>query len=286
MCRFHILKTNELAIRLKVPKIQFFMDYLSIDNIKHIVSKVTETSVGIGKYINAFIPEINNNSQKGLELCHIGKFLFLLNDGYEIHKLSEMPDFILKKNYDKVGLEHEILINKKNKKTEGTVQDFFTNAKREFQITYPELKFLANIWYDKSKISLKKNEYNEKKNEVNKVIYHFYKTGKLLTNSVIKDLSISPHTMLVFCPNSGACCVESVNTQDIYDAILKKEEKVELYIQKTNIQEQWLLIVIGGCGSSSYDEPLFFQTPIIINNSKFKKIYLLHDSNEKLYTLK
>jgi hypothetical protein len=263
------------------------MENLSIDNIKQMVSKVTETSERIGSYINPFLLEVKGDSQKELELCHLGKFLLLLNNGYTLDKLpEEKPDFILKKDNTKVGLEHEILVNNRLKKTEGTVNDFFKNAKTEFQSTYPELKFLANIWYNNSNISLKKKEYDAKKNEVNKVIHHFHKTGSLLPNSVITDISISPHSKLAFCPNPGAYYVDNATTQDIYNAILKKEKKVESYIEKTNIKKQWLLIVIGGCEASGYDVPLNFETPIITDNSKFEKIYLLHDFEEKLYTLK
>jgi hypothetical protein len=59
------------------------------------------------------------NKQKTLEICHTGKFLYLLDDYYEIHEVTDNPDFILREKEFFVGLEHQIIVNEKSRERRG-----------------------------------------------------------------------------------------------------------------------------------------------------------------------
>ena len=71
---------------------------------------------------------------------------------------------------------------------------------------------------------------------------------------------------------------KEITEEIIKEAINKKEAKIESYISKTNLP-QWLLLVIGGVGESSYlfenkfDNPSIYWFPIILGN--IYSVYLL-----------
>jgi len=65
-------------------------------------------------------------------------------------------------------------------------------------------------------------------------------------------------------------------------AIKKKEKKISSYRENSgNIQ--WLLIVIGSNGESSYNMNKTIEVDI---KTEFDKVYVLEDFNNKLYELK
>lgn len=69
----------------------------------------------LSNLINPFISELkinqSKNQQKILEVCHVGKFLIFFENQIQIDSLSEKPDFILNFNNEKIGLEHQIVID-------------------------------------------------------------------------------------------------------------------------------------------------------------------------------
>ncbi len=85
---------------------------------------ISENRVTLDTIIGGFINELNidpiRNRKKIIEVCHVGKFLMLLENESKIERLSEKPDFIIQVNSEIVGLEHQILIEKMPK----SVKDF------------------------------------------------------------------------------------------------------------------------------------------------------------------
>ena len=82
--------------------------------------------------------------------------------------------------------------------------------------------------------------------------------------------------------NLGAWWVKDVTKELITKAVRKKELKISAYKENTG-KTQWLLIVIGSTGESSYN----LYNPFEINlKTVFDKVFILEDFNNKLFEIK
>ena len=90
------------------------------------------------------------------------------------------------------------------------------------------------------------------------------------------------HSQFSLQPNMGAWWQRNINADLLRGAIEKKERKINNYIINTRLP-QWLLIVIGGIGESSFNYEEDFDFKI---ESRFDKVFLLEDINNQLYEIK
>lgn len=85
--------------------------------------KFNEIHSRLGLKINSHLKGLdksnNDNKQKILELCQIGKLLATYFNDFEITKIIEKPDFIISNGDIKFGLEHELILDTKAKSEEG-----------------------------------------------------------------------------------------------------------------------------------------------------------------------
>lgn len=235
--------------------------------------------------IGDFVCELNSdpikNKQKILEVCHVGKFLMLLGNQTRIDQLSEKPDFIINVDGDKVGLEHQIIIDQKSKEREGFFENIFAVVESELKID-PELpNFLANCYLNSDldfRLSDKANFIQEAKTVVKQYILN----GVLLPNSLIRRISSMPHSQKTISLNFGAWWQKAITPDVIVSAVLSKESKILTY-KKNSGEKQWLLLVIGSLKNSSYEveQDLIFEL-----DTKFDKVYLLEDFRARLFDLK
>lgn len=221
------------------------------------------------------------NHHKILELCHVAKFLSFFDDKYKIEKLNEGPDFIITSSIDKIGLEHQILVDERMKEKEGIFENIFKHAEKILNKESVKQNFLADI-YVNSSAEIRINGKNQKINEIVELVRSFIKTNTLTKNSIIDEIMIMPHSQISLCPNFGAWYQKDVTPDLLINAISKKEQLIDNYIRKTNLK-QWLLIVIGGLGESSYELENDFDVDI---KSQFDKIYLMEDFHYRLYEIK
>ena len=234
------------------------------------------------KYTNILYKQIGENKQKQIESCHVGKFLMLLGDEVSIVEATEQPDFILKYQNSEIGLEHQIIVDYKEKIQEGQFETIISAIEKELQ-NEPDLpNFLANIHimpYATYKLHEKKKVISLLKN----IVIKYIKTGELKENDYIEHISIQPHSFKSL--SIIHSWWQNNITQDILQqAIEKKEAKFDSY-QKSHPIPMWLLLVIGGIGSSSYiieNHNTIEKFP----NSRFSRIYLLEDIYLNLYQLK
>ena len=82
--------------------------------------------------------------------------------------------------------------------------------------------------------------------------------------------------------NFGAYMQQHITKDLILEYIAKKEKKCSSYRQNTELP-QWLVLVIGGTGQSSFEVNDLFSIEII---SDFDKIFLYEDFDNNLYELK
>lgn len=235
------------------------------------------------RYTNTLYKQLEGNRQKQIELCHVGKFLMLLGGEVSIVEATEQPDFILKSQNSEIGLEHQIIVDNKEKRQEGQFETIISAIEKELQ-NEPDLpNFLANI-HIVPNVTYK---LHEKKNIVlllKNIVIEYLKTGKLKENDYIEHISIQqPHSFKTL--SIVSAWWQNYITQDILQqAIEKKEAKLDCY-QKSHPIPMWLLLVIGGIGGSSYVIENH-NTIEKIPNSKFSRIYLLEDIYSNLYQLK
>lgn len=252
-------------------KLTLNKEYASVENYQSLITEFTD-ELNVESY---------KNEQKILELCHIGKFLMFFDNQYKIEKVSEEPDFIIFSDKNRIGLEHQILIDNKSKEKEGFFGNLVKLAEKELRKDKDLPNFLANIYVHPS-FHGKINEKQELVNEISQIVKIHIQSGELVENEIIDRISSMKHSRISLCPNMGAWWQKEVNLKLIKNAIKKKENKIDNYLKNTNLQ-QWLLIVIGGVGKSSYRIENEFNLSI---DTKFDKVYILEDFNTNLFEIK
>jgi len=94
-----------------------------------------------------------------------------------------------------------------------------------------------------------------------------------------------PHTRLDFACNLGAWWQRYLDSETLIEAIKKKEKKIIKYAKNSGTEKQWLLIVIGSVGASSYElNSMYIPNKKI--ETRFSKIFLLEDFAANLYEVK
>lgn len=252
------------------------------NKLKEAIEKANIQGDLIGNKINKLLEDATLSEQKNLELCQVGKFLTLLEDqNAKIIEQRESPDFIISVDDRKVGLEHEIILNKQNQFQ--SAKNIFRLAAKEFKKRYPGIKVLANCW-------LTTNSFNYKQKDKKKIIgeiveYIYGMTQKSVTKipDFLDDVIISKHSGVSFSVNNYISNIEFLDDLTLSKAIMKKENLIERYISNSQIKEQWLLLVIGQVSPDSYKTDGLFTT---VNNSRFERIYVLEDFQSKKYRVK
>ena len=241
----------------------------------------------LGPLINNHLANLDSQKsdydKKVLELCHIGKFLVLLNENYSITEVREKPDFIISDTYNSVGVEHEILVRDNYKKQEGSIKQLFKQAERAFTIKYPGKNLLINIFIKKGFPIFKKNQTNLLVENINILIADYLDYGILPENELVDDIFAMPHHQLNFEPNEGAWGQATLTEDLLKNAIEKKEKLLKTYIDNSGTKDQWLVIVIGSMGKSSLQMNNNINS---VKESGFARIYLLEDFNGEIVRLK
>ncbi|MDH6305923.1 hypothetical protein M2459_002710 [Parabacteroides sp. PF5-5] len=232
--------------------------------------------------INPHLETIKGNRKKEIELCHAGKLLMILNDNTLIHEISEQPDFILKKDGSFIGLEHQILVDVPSKIGEGTIDTVINLVEKELQKDSTLPNFLANCSMMPN-IRYKLHEKKDVVTTVQKVIRTYILENRFIENPYIERISIQPHSLKAVAI-TDAWWQKYITPETLINAIKKKEKKISVYRLKYDIP-QWLLIVIGGVGSSSYQIE-DYQSFEMDFTSEFDKVFILEDFYNNLYVLK
>ena len=90
------------------------------------------------------------------------------------------------------------------------------------------------------------------------------------------------HSQISLAPNLGGWIQKNITEELIRKAVSNKEKKISCYINNTSLP-QWLLIVIGGVGESSFEIEKQFDISL---ETKFDKVYILEEFKMNLYQLK
>lgn len=246
---------------------------------------IVEGQKSIGELIDFHLEFLlqnkSKNRQKILEVCHIGKFLMLFGNNLIIDQLSEKPDFILSDGNERIGLEHQIIIDKETKEKEGFFENLFTLAENELNSDPEVPNFLANCFLHSNQ-NYKLNQKSQMISLIKTVVKEYILNDVLLENPIIERISKMPNSRKHISPNFGGWWQRKLTKKLIEDSIVKKEQKITTY-KSCGIDKLWLLIVIGSLGESSFEVAENLEINI---STEFDKIFILEDFNNKLYELK
>lgn len=246
-------------------------EYSSVNNYRQLIQKsLDKLNSGNSK-----------DKQKILEVCHLGKFLMFFDNRFTIDELFEEPDFIIAGNNTRIGLEHQIIIDKESKEKEG----FFTNlcelAEKELKKDKILPNFLANVYAHPS-FHCKINDKRKIVEEICSLVRLHITTGEIPENEIIDRIFSMKHSHKSISANLGAWWQKEITEDLIISAIRKKESRISQYVKNTN-SHQWLLLVIGSVGRSSFrmGDDLAFTV-----DTKFDKVYILEDFYTRVFGIK
>jgi hypothetical protein len=222
-----------------------------------------------------------DGKQKILELCQIGKLLGTYFNDFDIVTVREKPDFIISNGTINVGLEHELLLDSTSKEKEGFYQNISEKVEAAL-VKDPSIpNFLVNLYF-KQNLSYGISDKSDLIAQLTDLVRHFILTGQLLENNLVIRANKMKHSQKSVNANFGAYIQKSVSKDLIIEHIAKKERKISNYRQNTNLP-QWLVLVIGGIGESSFEVCELFHVDL---QSDFDKVFLYEDFNNNLFELK
>jgi hypothetical protein len=232
---------------------------------------------------NSFDEGWANYDQLVLETCHVAKFLSQLDEGIEMVQKFEKPDFIIRNQNRKIGLEHETLVHTDSKIKEGSFGDLVNELQKEYSKRHPDQKLMLTI-YPQPYLAFRKVDKPGILEKMIQLIENYIKSNQLPENDYLDRLFLMPHSRLSFNCNLGGWWQRYLDINSLNEAIIKKEKKVNEYRLNSGIKEQWLLIVVGGVGESSYvvDSIESIQGCF---KAKFDKVFLLEDFQANLYEI-
>lgn len=251
----------------------------------HITKDSGDTWNSIGQKINHHLAGLDDSKkdekQKILELCQVGKLICSYFNEYEILKVSEKPDFLISNGRMTIGLEHQLVLDPEAKSKEGFYDNIFDKVERNLRLDESLPNFLINILI-KKEADLTINNKDEIIGQLTEILRTVVLTGELKENSYIWSARSMRHSRKSISANYGAYLQRSIDKDLILSFLKKKEDKIDSYI-RNSVPKQWLVLVIGGLGESSYEVDEQFELDI---NTKFDKVFLYEDFRNRLYELK
>ena len=235
----------------------------------------------INKHLEGLEDNNNENNNKKLELCQIGKLLSTFFTDYEILELSERPDFLISNNIEDVGVELEMILDSNHKMKEGFYEGVCTKVCEEIALDDKFQNISLNLYFKPEINSIKVS----KKNAIDKItmlVKSFLLTGSLENNIYVREVfkyTNSKRTSIN--PNFGAYSQRSITNNMVKEYIAKKEVKLECYV-KNSVPIQWLILVIGGLNKSSFEYRKVISETFETN---FDKVFIYEDFNNQLYKL-
>lgn len=237
----------------------------------------------LGELINEHLELLHEDSkkqQKTLEISHIGKFL-LFFDNLKIDEVTEKPDFILFDGNQRIGTEHQIVVDTESKEREGFFINLFLLAETELQKDIELPNFLASCYIQPYE-NFKLNEKRYLIETIKTVVKEYILNDHFIENPIIERIYKQSHSKKNIVANMGAWWQKQVTIDIIENSIKKKETKISSY-KESGINIQWLLLVIGSNGESSFE---MNENLILEMKTQFDKVYVLEDFNNRLFELK
>jgi hypothetical protein len=264
--------------------------------------------------------EMSDNEwrKKKRELINLGKFIVAKGDDVSIIEVREEPDFVVKWQNQKIGMEivevidevarqkaqkNEWLINQIHK----TFKEHFPNTHLFFSLSFEiditnitkkekkrlqqEIEYRHPEFLDKSKLfklthpgKYTKEELSQKAIIIANKLYECYiQSHTNLNDDLVKLWRFNPHDELYLSLSIG---YSAGSPRDlIISNIRNKETLIEKYRSNSSTQKQYLLMVIEG--SSGYSDYSFIDVNMLVElDVKFDKVFLFDFFKSEIFILK
>ncbi|CAM1346139.1 hypothetical protein [Tenacibaculum crassostreae] len=219
--------------------------------------------------------------QKRKEIIDIGNFIHYFDSSLVIEDaLSESPDFIVKQNELKIGIElKDLIIRQNEKEKEGILKSLFEQIKSELKSEEKSLCGLYRIELIDENLSLKKKHKEALKKEIIALI-----KGQQIEQKYVKAIKKKPMSEISIYKGETTI-VGNLKRKVVEEKIKTKEEKLKSYSSE-KLDEIWLLLVIGGVEKSS--DYSFFDSDITEKpfESNFDKIFIYDFFHREITELK
>jgi hypothetical protein len=219
--------------------------------------------------------------QKRKEIIDIGNFIHYFDSSLIIEDaLSESPDFIIKQNELNIGVElKDLVIRQNEKEKEGILKSLFEQIKSELKSEEKSLCGLYRVELIDENLSLKKKNREALKKEIIALI-----KGQQIEQKYVKAIKKRPMSEISIYKGETTI-VGNLERKVVKEKIKTKENKLKSYSNE-NLDEIWLLLVIGGVEKSS--DYSFFDSDITEKpfESNFDKIFIYDFFDRKITELK
>ena len=219
--------------------------------------------------------------QKRKEIIDFGNFIHYFDSNIEIENaLSESPDFIVKQNELNIGVElKDLVIRQNEKEKEGILKSLFEQIKSELKSEEKSLCGLYRIELIDENLSLRKKYKEAFKKEIIALI-----KGQQIEQKYVKAIQKSPMSKISIYKGETTI-VGNLERTVVEEKIKTKENKLKSYSNK-NLDEIWLLLVIGGVEKSS--DYSFFNSKILEKPfvSNFDRIFIYNFFHREINELK
>lgn len=296
------------------------MKELSI--LKKVKQDLKSNKVEVMKVIENFFEkgEMSNNEWRKMkcELINLGKFIVAKGDDVNILEVREEPDFVVKWQNQKIGLEivevidkvarqkaqkNEWLINQIHKTFKNNYPNahLFFSLSFEFDITnitkkekkrlQQEIEFRHPEFPDKSKLfklahpgKYTKEELSQKAILIANKLYECYiQNHTNLNDDLVKLWRFNLHDELYLSLSIGYSAGSPSDL--IISNIRNKEALIEKYRSNSSTQKQYLLMVIER--SSGYSDYSFIDENMLVElDIKFDKVFLFDFFKSEIFILK
>jgi len=219
--------------------------------------------------------------QKRKEIIDIGNFIHYFDSRIEIENaLSESTDFIVKQKELNIGVElKDLVIRQNEKEKEGILKSLFEQIKTELKSEEKSLCGLYRIELIDENLSLKKKHKEALKKEIIALI-----KGQQIEQKYVKAIKKRPMSEISIYKGETTI-IGNLERTVVEEKIKTKENKLKSYSNE-NLDEIWLLLIIGGVEKSS--DYSFFDSNIIEKpfKSNFDRIFIYDFFHREITELK
>jgi hypothetical protein len=250
------------------------------------IEALKKQSDEMGLIINPIINKYNLLNKEKLEVCQIGKFLYLINPELRIaDKLQPPnPDFILKIGNKTIGLEHTRILDVEKLQSFLSISNLFDDAAKEYQKNNPESEICATFRLKNDTLNFKKRDSKNIIQTINTFVNEA-KNGNFQSQpDFIDEIVIMPNSVVSFSYLENNFRGKRLTLLEIKKAISNKETKLEKYYRLSHsINEFWLVLMVGSLNSASFvlDESIDYTM-----ESKFDRVYLMSDFSGEIIEVK
>ena len=256
---------------------------LTEEGLKVAIDKLNDYSERINSKISPFLYK-GISEKKSIELCQAGRFLTILGESSIIIKHEDSPDFIFSYQGRDIGLEHERIFRPTKSNPLKSINKLFIDSGKHFKSKYPCINIIAACYLTSSDFIFKKSDSLKLMEEISEYIYQLV-TNQPTKNkpAFIEEVHLLPHSDVHFYYNPGGYITSNIDTETLTKAIQKKQQLIGKYKTNSQLEEQWLLLVLS---SSSPDSYHFSEKSIDLKiKSPFDRVYIMEDFDAKIWQL-